>query len=305
MPLQCLVLELDADEANALSDACFDAGALSVSADDPLAGTADEVPMYGEPGSIENAWSGLDGPETWPRQRLSVMLDATTDAGTFMAAAAIAAGLAQTPAFTVEAVADDDWVRKTQEQFQPIRISERLWIVPSWHAAPDTGAINIALDPGVAFGTGSHPTTQLCLHWLERHVSGGECVLDYGCGSGILAIAAARLGAGRVVGVDIDAAAVLAARDNALRNNVGAEFLGVGETIAIEADMLVANILSNPLKMLAPALARYVRPGGVMALSGVLSAQASEVMQAYQTWFEFEPPRELEGWVCLSGRRKA
>lgn len=309
MPLQSLVLELDADEANALSDACFDAGALSVSADDPLAGTADEVPMYGEPGSVENAWSGPDDPETWPRQRLSVMLDATTDATTFMTAAASAAGLAQTPAFTVQAVADDDWVRRTQEQFQPIRISDRLWIVPSWHAAPDTAAINVALDPGVAFGTGSHPTTQLCLHWLERHVRGGEYVLDYGCGSGILAIAAARLGAGRVIGVDIDAAAVLAARDNALRNHVDAEFFGVDEAVdktnAIEADMLVANILSNPLKMLAPALARYVRSGGAMALSGVLSAQAGEVMLAYQAWFEFEPPRELEGWVCLSGRRKA
>lgn len=305
MTLKSLILELDADAANALSDACFEAGALSVSADDPLAGTPDEVPMYGEPGMREVEWPNPEDPETWPRLRLTVLLDEATDAASFMADAARAAGLAAVPAFRIEAVPDDDWVRKTQAQFQPIRISNRLWIVPSWHEQPDSNAINIELDPGVAFGTGSHPTTQLCLQWLERSVTPGASVLDYGCGSGILAIAAARLGAGRVVGVDIDPAAVLAARDNAGRNHVEAEFLDVSATLSIEADMLVANILSNPLKMLAPALSRHVRPGGIMALSGVLAAQAEEVMDIYCTWFEFEPPRELEGWVCLSGRRKA
>ena len=305
MTLKSLIFELDAEEANALSDACFDAGALSVSADDPLVGTPDEVPMYGEPGMKEAAWPNTDDPATWPRQRLTILLDEATDAAAFMADAARAAGLAAAPAFRIEAVPDDDWVRKTQAQFQPIRISDRLWIVPSWHEQPDSNAINIELDPGVAFGTGSHPTTQLCLQWLERRVQGGESVLDYGCGSGILAIAAARLGAGRVVGVDIDPAAVAAARDNAGRNHVAAEFLDVATTLSIEADMLVANILSNPLKMLAPALSRHVRPGGIMALSGVLAAQAEEVMDIYRAWFEFEPPRELEGWVCLSGQRKA
>jgi len=305
MTLKSLIFELDAEEANALSDACFDAGALSVSADDPLVGTPDEVPMYGEPGMKEAAWPNTDDPATWPRLRLTILLDEATDAAAFMADAARAAGLAAVPAFRIEAVPDDDWVRKTQAQFQPIRISERLWIVPSWHEQPDSNAINIELDPGVAFGTGSHPTTQLCLQWLERRVQGGESVLDYGCGSGILAIAAARLGAGRVVGVDIDPAAVAAARDNAGRNHVAAEFLDAATTLSIEADMLVANILSNPLKMLAPALSRHVRPGGIMALSGVLAAQAEEVMDIYRAWFEFEPPRELEGWVCLSGQRKA
>jgi ribosomal protein L11 methyltransferase len=305
MTLKSLIFELDAEEANALSDACFDAGALSVSADDPLVGTPDEVPMYGEPGMKEAAWPNTDDPATWPRLRLTILLDEATDAAAFMADAARAAGLAAVPAFRIEAVPDDDWVRKTQTQFQPIRISDRLWIVPSWHEQPDSNAINIELDPGVAFGTGSHPTTQLCLQWLERRVQGGESVLDYGCGSGILAIAAARLGAGRVVGVDIDPAAVAAARDNAGRNHVAAEFLDVTATLSIEADMLVANILSNPLKMLAPALSRHVRPGGIMALSGVLAAQAEEVMDIYRAWFEFEPPRELEGWVCLSGQRKA
>ena len=305
MTLKCLVIELDADQANALSDACFDAGALSVSAEDPLAGTPDEIPMYGEPGLKDSNWPDPDDPETWPRLRLSVLLEESTDAAQFIATAAQVAGLAAAPSFRVEAVPDDDWVRKTQAQFQPIRISDRLWIVPSWHEQPDSAAINIELDPGVAFGTGSHPTTQLCLQWLEGHVTPGASVLDYGCGSGILAIAALRLGAGRVVGVDIDPAAVLAARDNAERNRVQATFIDVSETLSIEADILVANILSNPLKMLAPALSRHVRPAGIMALSGVLAAQAEEVMDVYRTWFDFEPPRELEGWVCLSGRRKA
>jgi len=313
MPLQCLILELDAPEANALSDACFEAGALSVSMDDPLAGTPDEVPLYDEP-MYETEWPvgqhaeelpGLPAKSGWPRLRLTVLLDEQTDAREFVENASLAAGRDTAPTYRVETLPDDDWVKKTQAQFQPIRISERLWIVPSWHDAPDPTAVNLRLDPGAAFGTGSHPTTQLCLRWLEDKLAGGESVLDYGCGSGILAIAAALLGAARVAGVDIDAAAVEAARDNARINGVQAEFTASSQPLAFDADVLVANILANPLQVLAPVLARHVRPGGVMALSGVLKDQAEDTMRAYAPWFDFEPVIELEGWVCLSGRRKA
>ena len=304
MALLSLVIELGADEANRLSDALLDAGALSISAEDPLAGTAAEVPIYDEPD-----WNNASDPAGWTRLRLRVLVDETrlsgfSNAQTLLASAAHAAGIAF-PDFVAESVDDEDWVRKTQAQFEPIRISQRLWIVPSWHAEPDPTAVNIALDPGVAFGTGSHPTTKLCLRWLESKVRGGETVLDYGCGSGILGIAASRLGAGRVVGLDIDPAAVISAQENAVRNHVIAEFMNAGTALELSADLVVANILANPLKVLAPLLASYARAGGHIALSGILAPQAAEVMAIYSPWFAFEPAVEEDGWVCLSGQRNS
>ena len=170
-----------------------------------------------------------------------------------------------------------------QSQFDPIRVSERLWIVPSWHEIPDPDAISLILDPGMAFGTGSHPTTRLCLEWLERTVSAQCSVLDYGCGSGILAIAAARLGAGQVAGVDIDPQAVEAAYANAERNGVSALFADSTLPVAGEYDLVVANILSNPLRVLAPAICAHVRSGGQLALSGILREQADEIIGIYAT----------------------
>lgn len=296
-----LVLELDADGAERLSDALLEAGALSVSVEDPLAGTAAEVPLYDEPD-----WKEDGQPAQWARSRLRILVngDEATLAQDLLAKAVGLAGLDEVPAYQVEHVADEDWVRKTQSQFAPICISKRLWIVPSWHHPPDPQAINIALDPGIAFGTGSHPTTKLCLRWLESHLRGGETVLDYGCGSGILAIAAARLGAGRVVGVDIEAGAVAAARDNAARNHVHAVFQDAGETLTMQADVVVANILSNPLKMLAPALGGHTRPGGSIALSGILAPQADDVAAAYAPWFEMSAGDQEDGWICLFGTRR-
>ena len=174
------------------------------------------------------------------------------------------------PAWNVEVVAEQNWIQLTQSQFDPIRVSERLWIVPSWHECPDPAAVNLILDPGMAFGTGSHPTTRLCLEWLERNVHAGCSVLDYGCGSGILAIAAARLGAGCVAGVDIDPQAVDAAQANAKRNGVTAAFHDSVQPVAGAYDLVVANILSNPLRVLAPAICDHVRSGGRLALSGIL-----------------------------------
>src|SRR3990170_5747661 len=211
------------------------------------------------------------------------------------------AGITVPESLEIEAVAERDWVLETQAQFDPIRISGRLWVVPSWHAPPEPPAIAISLDPGVAFGTGSHPTTRLCLQWLERYVRGGETVLDYGCGSGILAIAAMKLGAARAAGVDIDPAAVRAAKGNAGRNRVACEFSDTKSPLAFETDIVVANILANPLKLLAPLLAGYVRAGGRIALSGILAHQQQEVEDGYAQWFEFEAPARDESWVCLSG----
>ncbi|MBM3346029.1 MAG: 50S ribosomal protein L11 methyltransferase [Betaproteobacteria bacterium] len=298
MALTSLVLELDAGDAMALSEALLEAGALSVSAEDAQAGAPDEVPMYDEFGSE------LPDPSCWPLMRLRVLVDAATRPADLLASAAGACSLSAVPDHIVEPVEDADWVRRTQAQFAPIEISPRLWIVPSWHRPPKSDAINIELDPGIAFGTGSHPTTKLCLRWLDTHVRAGDCVLDYGCGSGILAIAAARLGAGRIVGVDIDSAAVEAARKNARRNGVSGDFRDAAAALPLQADLVVANILSNPLKVLAPVLAAHARPGGRIALSGVLTPQAGEVAAAYAPWFDFGTGAEEEGWICLSGRRR-
>lgn len=285
----------DASHAEPVCDALLDVGALSASIEDADAGTPDERPQFGEPGSIVS--SG------WNRSRIIALLEPDADVGALLARASVAAGLAGAPAWTVEEVAEQNWVRLTQSQFDPIRVSERLWIVPSWHAAPDPAAVNLVLDPGMAFGTGSHATTRLCLEWLERNVRSGCSVLDYGCGSGILAIAAARLGAGNVAGVDIDPLAVEAARANAERNGVMATFHDSAQPVAGAYDLVVANILSNPLRLLAPAICAHVRRGGRLALSGILREQADEIMTIYGQWLPMQVADFCEDWVCLAGTK--
>ncbi|MDR0441632.1 MAG: 50S ribosomal protein L11 methyltransferase [Candidatus Accumulibacter sp.] len=292
-----LSLRIDADgrRAEALADALLDAGALSASIEDADAGTPDETPRFGEPGSVAT-------PE-WERSRITALFDASADVDAVLAACAATAGLPGVPAHTLEKVEEQDWVRLTQSQFKPIRISDRLWIVPSWHTAPDPRAIVLVLDPGMAFGTGSHPTTRLCLEWLENAVTPGCSVLDYGCGSGILGIAAARLGAADVLGVDIDPQAVAAARDNAERNEVDARFENSATRIRGQFDLVVANILANPLKALAPAICSHVRPGGRLALSGILPPQTDDLIAAYAPWIPLAAVGLSEGWVCLAGTR--
>ena len=295
MAFTLVVFEIDAVGAAQLGDLLLEAGALSVTTEDAASGTEEEQPIFDEPGETA----------TWPRLRLRVLIDEGMDSRILIDRACARAGLAVPDDLRVQAVPHRDWVRETQAQFGTIPISARLWIVPSWHALPEPPAIVVSLDPGVAFGTGSHPTTRLCLQWLERHVHGGEVILDYGCGSGILAIAAMKLGAARAFGVDIDPAAVDAARENARRNGVACEFLDSRAQLAIEADIVVANILANPLKLLAPLLSRQVRGGGRIALSGILERQRAEVEESCAPWFDFEIPSRDEGWVCLSGVRKA
>ena len=288
-----IAIETDCQHAEALADALLEAGALSASIEDADAGTAAETPQFGEPGSVTTPG--------WDRSRVIALLDAGADASALVAACAPLAGLVDIPSFTQEEVAEQNWVQLTQSQFDPIRVSDRLWIVPSWHVAPDPEAIVLVLDPGMAFGTGSHPTTRLCLEWLERTVSTDISILDYGCGSGILAIAAAKLGAKEVLGVDIDLQAVSAAKSNAELNNVSARFEDSTREIKGQFDIVVANILSNPLKALAPAICAHVRPGGRLALSGILTEQSDDLIEAYSPYVALSVADSRDGWVCLAG----
>jgi ribosomal protein L11 methyltransferase len=293
MPLAALVVELDSHDAELLCDALLSAGALSVELGDAEAGTPREQPRYDEPGEAA----------VWRRVTLTALFPFDADPARSLRDACALCGVAM-PEHRLQRIEDDDWVRRSQDQFLPVCVSDRLWIVPTWHAPPDPGAVNLVLDPGLAFGTGSHPTTRLCLRWLAEHVRGGESVVDYGCGSGILAIAALKLGAGRATGVDIDPEAVAVARVNARRNGVDASFLDAATASDLSADLVVANILANPLKMLAPLLARICNPGGRVALSGILAPQASEIREAYRPWFALEQRDEQDGWLCMSGARR-
>lgn len=286
----------DAEHAEALSDALLALGALSVGVEDADAGTERETPQFGEPGHSPAP--------LWAHSRIVALFDKAADVPLIAAAAAGEAGLGATPPYDITEVAEQDWVRLTQSQFEPIRINERLWIVPSWHEAPDPQAINLELDPGLAFGTGSHPTTRLCLEWLCSHVHAGASVLDYGCGSGILAIAASKLGGGRVVGVDIDDNALVAAAGNAGRNHATVQLAHSRHPLDMSFDIVVANILTNPLCVLAPLLTERARPGALIALSGILSAQAEQVRQAYRPAFDLTVWAEREGWILLEGVRK-
>lgn len=285
----------DAAHAEPLCDALLEAGALAASIEDADAGTPEEKPQFGEP--------GMDTSAAWDHSRIVALFEEDAPVGQMMADATAALGLPQVPDFAVGRVEEQNWVQLTQSQFDPIRVSDRLWIVPSWHESPDPKAINLILDPGMAFGTGSHPTTRLCLEWLEREVTPACTLLDYGCGSGILAIAAAKLGAGNVSGVDIDPQAVTAARDNAERNSVTARFEDSAAPLAGEYELVVANILSNPLRVLAPAICAHVKPGGKLALSGILAEQAEEIIGVYAPWIPLVMADTREGWVCLSGTR--
>ncbi len=297
MAWQSVSFLTDAAHAEPLCDALLEAGALSASIEDADADTPDEQPQFGEPGSINTPG--------WTHSRVVALLEAGVAPRPLLAAACSAVGLAEPESFSVETVAEQNWVQLTQSQFDPIRISDRLWIVPSWHEAPDPLAVNLVLDPGMAFGTGSHPTTRLCLEWLERVVRPGSSLFDYGCGSGILAIAGARLGAAPVAGLDIDPQAVDAARANAERNEVSAHFMDSAQPLTGQYDLVVANILSNPLKILASAICSHVVAGGQLALSGILAEQAEEIIAIYASWIPLQVADTREGWVCLAGKKAA
>ena len=297
MPFIAVTIALGREYADEFGDALLAQGALSVSVEDADDGTAAERPLFGEPGA---------NPDLWDRCRLTALFAPAAEVRRIVADLAAGMGLAETT-FTLATVVDEDWVARNREQFQPIVISPRIAIVPTWHLdlAAARAEIAIQLDPGAAFGTGSHPTTRLCLQWLEAHVDRAQRprVLDYGTGSGILAIAARKLGAGETRGVDIDADAVRVARANAAQNDVDATFATTEAPLAFIADLTVANILASPLMVLAPLLAAHTRPGGRIALAGLLDEQAEEIAAIYSPWFQLTVWARAEGWSCLAGLR--
>jgi len=215
-------------------------------------------------------------------------------------------GLTHFPKYKIDTIADQDWERAWLKDFHPMQFGQNLWIVPSTYAPVDPVAINIFLDPGLAFGTGTHPTTALCLQWLDKNKAQNQQVIDYGCGSGILAIAAAKLGADRVYAVDIDPQAVTATEVNAVNNGVAGAVNAslVSGLDPVVADLLLANILANPLETLAESFSQLLKPGASVVLSGILQTQADSVLQVYTQWFDMDPPEFHDGWAMLSGKRK-
>lgn len=291
-----LTVEANADDAERLSESLLELGAISVDVHDADAGTDDEQAVFGEPGEFIAPM--------WTHSRITALFPVGVAPDEVLHQAVQASGLANIPAYQVSTLDDDDWVRRTQSQFSLICISKRLWIVPTWHEPEDHEAINIVLDPGLAFGTGSHPTTRLCLRWMDTNIRGGETILDYGCGSGILAIAALKLGAASAIGVDLDPQAIQSSIYNATVNRVPARFCLPDELQQVEADIVIANILTNPLKLLAPLLAQHTRSGGQIALSGILDSQAEEVIKVYAQWFDLKPPVTEDGWACIAGVKR-
>jgi ribosomal protein L11 methyltransferase len=276
MPWHALALEVGAEAADALGEALLSAGAQSVTVDDPQAERCAVTALFEVGARLDEA----------------------------LAQAARECGLHPLPGFSVTTVEDDDWVRRTQAQFAPIVVGERLWLGPSWHEPPVgwPGAV-VRIDPGLAFGTGTHPSTRLMLDYLASRVRGGERVLDYGCGSGILAVAAAKLGAGQVDGVDIDPQAVAVTAANAAANGVRIGSYASDALPPGDYHLVVANILAQPLILLAPLLASRAQAGRI-ALSGILDGQAEEVAQAYEPFFRMAVHASLDGWSLLEGVRR-
>lgn len=286
-----LSLEAGDLDPEQLSDRLMEAGAVSVTFQD----AADEPVLEPAPGATP----------LWSRTRVVALFEAGQSAEVLIAALRESLGPAA-DRIEVATLDDRDWVRAWMDGFQPMRFGERLWICPSHHPPPEPEAVNIFLDPGLAFGSGTHPTTALCLEWLDRHPPADLQLIDYGCGSGILAIAALKLGARQVWAVDNDPQALIATRDNAERNGVGGGIeTGLPEALpAMQADLMLANILANPLIELVPLLAAHVRPGGGIVLSGILEEQAEAVRAAYADAFENLVLDEQDGWVRLSGTRR-
>ncbi len=281
---------LNAEELSAFFES---RGALSVTFVD----AADQPLFEPDPGTTP----------LWSATRITALFDAGAELGPLKDALAEAYGADVLHRLVEETLHDRDWERAWLDQFHPMLFGESLWICPDGQRPPAAdGQVLIDLDPGLAFGTGTHPTTALCLSWLDRHPPVGSQVLDFGCGSGILAIAALKLGAAAACGVDIDPQALLASHDNAARNAVGEQLTTClpGDLPAGRFDLVLANILANPLIELAEKLSSLVRPGGMLVLSGILAGQAGEVQTAYERWFEFTPGAGQDGWVRLQAQRK-
>ena len=285
-------LRTEKAQADAVSEALTSCGAQAVTLQD-----AEDQPLF-EPGPGETP--------LWQQIEVTGLFTAGIDTDKLLAQLAAQLGNDILRTQRLEPLEDKDWSRAWMDDYRPMQFGHRVWIVPSWTEPPDPDAVNILLDPGLAFGTGTHPTTALCLEWLDSQALAGKHVLDYGCGSGILAIAAARLGTASVTAIDIDPQALTATRNNAERNNVSALIqTGLPGALAEDQqfDIVIANILAGPLVELAPLLCSHLRAGGELALSGVLAEQADEVSQAYSRFCGMALPSVREDWVRLSGQR--
>jgi ribosomal protein L11 methyltransferase len=292
-----LILLAPQDAVESVSDALMDElGALSVSIEDADADTADEKALFGEP--------GMPAPRGgWQRSVVRALFDSETvaeEASSLLLAQDWAAGVSRQSLLPVP---EQDWVRLTQSQFAPVEVAPAFWVVPSWHEPPAGAQRVIRLDPGLAFGTGTHPTTQMCLRWVAAQAparaAGWSRVLDYGCGSGILAIGAALHGARGIVAVDIDPAAVQSTQANAQANGV-ALHAGLPELAQGRHALVLANILATPLKLLAPLLCSHVAPGGHLVLAGILERQADELKAAYSPWLALRVSDAQEGWILMT-----
>lgn len=297
MPQQAITVELEGLDAEHVEQVCFAAGAVSV----VLTDCRDDAILEPAPGEVR----------LWPSTRLQALYTEPLSAA---AVAQLAADIGCAPSrLALSEIADRVWEREWLRDFQPMRFGERLWICPSHANVEKSNAVIVRLDPGLAFGTGTHPTTRLCLEYLDarsasdaRAVRDTSLVIDYGCGSGVLAIGALRLGAQRAIAYDIDPQALTATRDNALANDV-AQSLTIASDAPeppLAAELLLANVLSGPLCELAPRLASLLAPGGELVLAGLLEEQAAEVIAAYRPWLTLHRWRSLDGWVCLAGTRK-
>ena len=290
-----LLLLCPEERVEILGDALDALDALSVSVEDADAQTPAEQALFGEP--------GMPPPkEGWQRSRVVALFAQQAQAGE-------AGALLQAQDFFdgckflgVRRVEDQDWVRLTQSQFAPVEITSEFWIVPTWHEVPPQARQTIRLDPGLAFGTGTHPTTRMCLRWIATHDLHGQRVLDYGCGSGILAIGAAKYGAHNIDAVDIDEAAVTSTRINAEANGVTLN-AGLPELARGAYQTVLANILATPLKVLAPLLCSHVAAGGHLVLAGILERQAQELQQAYAPWLALEVADTEDGWILMTARK--
>jgi ribosomal protein L11 methyltransferase len=277
-----------------VSDALEALDALSVSVEDADAQTPAEQALFGEP--------GMPPPkEGWQRSLLVALFAQEAQAHEAAQLLALQDFFADCKVVGIQPVPEQDWVRLTQSQFEPVEITPTFWIVPTWHEPPAQAREVIRLDPGLAFGTGTHPTTRMCLRWIARHPPRGQRVLDYGCGSGILAIGAAKHGAGSVDAVDIDEAAVRSTEANAQANGVQLT-AGLPDRASGQYQTVLANILATPLKVLAPLLRAHVAPGGALVLAGILARQADELKEAYAPYCSLAVSDEEDGWILMTAR---
>lgn len=290
MPWQQLVMEIGPGESEALEAALLEAGAVAVTLEDG----ADQPLFEPPPGATP----------LWDRLRLTALLPLESDPLRVLLDLAAQCHPQPLPPHRLEWLDDQAWERAWLKDFKPMRFGQRLWVVPSAHQPPDPSAVNLRLDPGLAFGTGTHPTTALCLTWLDGAELAGLRVIDYGCGSGILGVAAGLLGATSIEAVDIDPQALTATRENARRNDLlGRVHVSAPETLAEAADVLLANILAGPLQELAPRFRDLLKPGGWLVMAGLLARHVAPLQAAYGDWITLSAVGEREGWVCLAGRR--